>query len=99
VVKGAVTGPDIGRGNYGTVVCTTCQSVNHIVSIVKDANLIIVVCPGCGEISAAFKIDASANPADIEREVSGSSDVAGMLETFRKMFNLVEPPKTPLPEN
>lgn len=97
-MSGIASGPDVGHGNYGSVVCLTCQNANHIILLIKDANLMLAMCPGCGELSAAFKIDANAQPADVAREVENNRDIAELVNGYRQKLN-PHPPAKPVKEN
>lgn len=94
---GVAGGEEIGKGNYTTPVCKECMSGHHIVWLINDANLAIIVCPTCAGISMTLKIDASANPDDIAREVESREDVAAYIQKLKSALG--EKTKEPAKEN
>lgn len=94
---GVAGGEEIGKGNYLTPVCKRCSSNHHVVWLIKDANLAVVVCPTCAQISMALKLDAGANPDDITAEIESREDVATYIQKLK--LKLGEETKEPAKEN
>ena len=84
-MNGVSSGPeDVGPGgNYGGIVCAECKKATFVVTIIKNARLVIVLCPTCAEVAAAFKLNPLAAPDDIAQEVESRQDVRDLVENMK----------------